>query len=50
MVRTLRDGKTPTMTEVRKSFPGVGEPWTLGSESVKQVRKLVREMTRKKGK
>ena len=47
---TLKDGKTPKMQEVRKLFPGVGEPGTPGSEGVKQVRKMVRKLQPKKRK
>jgi len=50
MGKTLKDGKTPTMPEVRKLFPGVGEPGTEGSEAVKRVRKLVRESSPSKRK
>lgn len=50
MGKTLKDGKTPTMPEVRKLFPGVGEPHTAGSDAVKQVRRIVRESSPQKRK
>ena len=50
MGKTLKDGKTPTMPEVRKLFPGVGKPHTAGSGAVKQVRKIVRESSPQKRK
>ena len=42
MSETLKDGVTPSMPTVRDLFPGVGKPGTLGSESVKKVRKAAR--------
>ena len=50
MGKTLKDGKTPTMPEVRKLFPGVGKPGTGESDGVKQVRKIVRESSPNKRK
>jgi hypothetical protein len=43
MGHTLKDGRTPTMPEVRKLFPGVGKPGTPGSDAVIEVRRFVRK-------
>ena len=49
MGNTLKDGRTPTMPKVRKLFPAVGEPGTLGSDSVIKVHRLVRKTKPKRG-
>ena len=42
MDKTLKDGVTPSMPTVRDLFPGVGQPGTLESETVKKARRGAR--------
>ena len=47
---TLKDGKTPDMKTVGEIFLGIGEPGTQERETIKMIRKEMRELKPKQSK